>query len=59
MSTATIQTTSGDFNDDAFQQIAGQYDRPARHEPSRWVSRREAIDEQLGFRRHRTRERGQ
>jgi hypothetical protein len=57
MSTATVPTTSGDF-DDEFGRITADYDaQPVRREPSRWVSQREAIDEGLGFRRHRTRER--
>jgi hypothetical protein len=56
MSTATLTSTA---DPDDFDRIVEHYNNQPRHEPSRWVSRREAIDEQLGFRRHRTRERGQ
>lgn len=60
MSTATLPAAAGDYDDDRFAEIVDRYnDEPARQEPSRFVSRREAIDEGLGFRRHRTRERGQ
>lgn len=56
MSTSTLARTPGPGDD--FDRIVEQCDeQPVRHEPSRWVSEREAIDEQLGFRRHRTRER--
>lgn len=57
MSLTTLPAAAGDF-DDEFSLIVDRYDaEPVRRVPSRWVSRREAIDEQLGFRRHRTRER--
>lgn len=58
MSLATVPASAGDF-DDEFDAIVDRYDgRPVRHEPSRWVTRREAIRGGLGFRRHRSRERG-
>jgi hypothetical protein len=59
MSTATLSPVSDPG--DEFDRITARYDndQPVKREPSRWVSEREAIAEGLGFRRHRTRERGQ
>ncbi len=56
MSVATLSRTPDPG--DEFDRIVERYDdQPVQHQPSRWVSEREAIAEGLGFRRHRTRER--
>ena len=62
MSLPTTATADFDGFDEflEFEAITADFDEPER--PARrttgWVSQREAIDEGLGFRRHRTRERG-
>lgn len=63
MSTATLQSAFGDSDDrDAFDLIVLGFDdedttEPVRGRPARQTERREAIDEGLGFRRHRTHQR--
>lgn len=62
MSTAIHPPAAGDFDDFEFGLIVADFDepeRPARQRPQQWVSEREAIAEGLGFRRHRSRERGE
>lgn len=63
MSTALFPPAAGDFDgfDDflEFEAITADFDEPQRppRRTSGWLSEREAIDEGLGFRRHRSRER--
>lgn len=60
MSLSTLTTPDFDDwdRDLEFEAIVEHYDEPVRR-TQRWVSEREAIAEGLGFRRHRSRERGQ